>query len=178
MNDNEITIAQQAAACLTWFESGERISTDTKRNVRCLANGKPEVVQDLCREAHGDGDSAGPMLPDDWRYEFIEEALEAIAEERDGEDAEPSIYNHELLAWLSSHGWRPGYCDEAAREFGDTEGERNGVPPGLRPDTMARIARGQWYEMRLVADRVRTLLEACEDVIPSRVASGDSEATV
>jgi hypothetical protein len=42
------------------------------------------------------------MLPDDWRYQFIEEALDAISE--DGEDAqlEPAIYTHELTGWLHS----------------------------------------------------------------------------
>lgn len=82
-----------------------------------VADGKQsDELQNLCHEAHGD------MLPDDWRYSFIVEALDAIADE-DDEDAardslEPDIYTSALTNWLGSHNSRLEYCDEAQADFG------------------------------------------------------------
>jgi hypothetical protein len=146
-------LAEQAGS---WFTSGERKSEDTGRQIRIVKDGAPEWVSDLCHEAHGD------MFPDDWRYEFIEDSLERIAEADNPDDAldeiEPDIYNADRLRWLSSHLDRAGYCDQAQDE-------------GLVADDvdlMDRIGLGQYMEKREVLDSVlgflRNLAEEQEDV--------------
>lgn len=111
-------------------------------------NDRPAWVQELCYAAHGHGD----MLPDDWRYQFIVDALDALSENEDADDArdslEASIYTHELTEWLGSHGYRPGYCDEALKEYGmDFK------------DTFSLMQLGQLTEMWEVFDQVRGFLE-------------------
>jgi hypothetical protein len=120
----------------------------------------PDWINELCHTAHGD------MLPDDYRYAFIVEALNALEEvedpdeARDGYELEP--YFGRLVDWLGSYaGHRFEYCDEwaeeSAREF---EAE-----PVLRPDmgqpkdTYHRLAGGHLAERWEVLDLVRGSLE-------------------
>ena len=102
-------------------------------------------IQSLCFEAHGD------MLPEDWRYRFIVEALDALSEFDDPDEArdslEASIYNHELTDWLGSHGHRPGYVDEACEEF------------GFHGGTIERIQWGMLSEKWEVFDSVLASIE-------------------
>jgi len=78
-------------------------------------------VKDMCQEAH-----AG-MFPDDFRYRFIWEAVEAIADTDECADLNDvahefadsvSVYTNELYEWLTSHSARGGYIDEAVAEMG------------------------------------------------------------
>lgn len=73
-------------------------------------------LTDLCHDAHGD------MLPDDYRYEYVVDALTAFSEYDDADEAVGEIkadpYTKDLLAWLSSHSYRVEYADEAAKEMG------------------------------------------------------------
>ena len=106
-------------------------------------------ARDIAYDAHGD------MMPDDHRYEMVVRALDLIAEH--GEDAdvyeiEAPAYNPQLTDWLGSHGWRPGYCDDAAQEVG---GDVGGV--------MALIGLGWHAEMREVFDSVLTSLQEIVD---------------
>src|ERR1051326_8774615 len=77
-------------------------------------NDKSPELMDLIRTAH-DG-----MFPDDYKYQFIHEALEAIAESADEEYIdlmlEPDIYNHDLLKWVSSNLTRASYVDQAVMD--------------------------------------------------------------
>lgn len=102
-------------------------------------------VQDICLEAHGD------MSPDDWRYAFIVESLDALSENDDPEDInlEADIYVSELAKWLGSHGHRPGYCDEAMEEEGLSF-----------TTTVDLMQAGQLRETREVFDSIRSSLEA------------------
>lgn len=151
---------EKATAALGWFTEGERKSEDTGRQIRVVRDphgeGEPgHWVRELVYDAHDDGDGGGAMMPDDWRYEFTEDALLYLAEEGNDPDEyepEPSIYNAELMRWCASHGWRAGYCDEADEELGSHEG---GV--------IGSMGRGQWLEMRRVFDRVRAFLDATDD---------------
>ncbi len=130
------TIHELAQEAYASFERAERADGTLYTRTRGDA---PDWVSDLVREAH-----VG-MLPDDWRYETIREACGAI-EDAD-EDAElddlphefangMDVYTHDLVAWLGSHGGRPGYCDEATEEFGSPV-----------PDTIdRRIMLGQYAE--------------------------------
>jgi len=146
------TRQEWATAALTHFQRGERVSSDTTRAI-WTHDHTEEWVQDLVHAAHDE------MLPDDFRYEMIHDALTMISEaesdddldEREG-DLEAPIYNSELIRWLGSHGYRPDYCEEAREEFG-------GEPGSL----MDQIALGYMYEFRKVCGLVRAFLEKLAD---------------
>jgi hypothetical protein len=75
-----------------------------------------DELQDLIQDAHDD------MLPDDFRYQFIVEALQALADNEDPDDAqlsiEPDIYHHELTAWLDSNIGRTDYLTQVQQDCG------------------------------------------------------------
>jgi hypothetical protein len=105
MNIEEL--AQQYADC---FETATRIDgTDFIR-----LKTKNEDITNLIREAHRN------MMPCDIKYQFIHDALEAIAESDDIDDIylETDIYNSDLLKWVSSNLTRAYYVDEAVGEMG------------------------------------------------------------
>ena len=111
-------------------------------------NDPPDWVRDLCHDAHGD------MFPDDWRYSFIVEALDALEEGNDTEDAygsiEPDVYSSEITGWLHSRADRYGYVDEATAEgFIDEDA-----------DTLQRLMMGQLVEKLEVFHSVLASLEA------------------
>ncbi len=115
-------------------------------------DGAPKWIKDLCQKAHDTG-GGHLMLPDDFRYEFIVNALDALSEHEDENDAldslEPDIYNSELHKWLSSHLERAGYVDEAVKEMGGHSD--NGID--------GDIALGQLHEKREVFFHVKKALE-------------------
>ena len=111
----------------------------------------PDWIGELCHTAHGD------MFPDDYRYKFIVEALDAleeaeetaddwIDEARDRYEFEP--YLAKLADWLGSHNHRFSYCDDWAEEMGQPE------------DTYHRLAGGHLQERLEVLHSVRASLEA------------------
>jgi hypothetical protein len=126
-------------------ESSTYLRRDTARDILLPADGAPQWFTDLCHAAHGS------MMPDDWRYEFIQDALSAIEDgsDEDGIDLDGlHPYTSDRLGWLASHLDRPGYCDEAAAEAGG--------PPA---DILALVAWGMDRELREVFDLVRSRLE-------------------
>lgn len=83
----------------------------------CGKDRAPCYISDLCHYAHGG------MMPDDYKYQYIVEALEYIndnldlladsLDEIDVYDAcEPDYMNHDLLKWLSSNLERMEYVDQ------------------------------------------------------------------
>jgi hypothetical protein len=90
------------------------------------------------------------MMPNDWRFEFIQDALNALYP-----------YMADRLAWLASRLDRCDYCDRVAEESGS-------APPSV----LEAIAWGMAAELREVYDFVRSRLEelAGED-------AGDDEDT-
>lgn len=139
------TTQEKATLALSYFTTGERISTDTGRAIVTTTDDKPEWITELCHEAHGD------FMPDDWRYEMIHDALLELEEsEPDVYNIEPPIYNAERLAWLGSHLERAGYCDEAMRELSHAD----------RCDILDCIGAGYLCEFREVYGTVETFLEA------------------
>lgn len=134
MTKDTETIAALARELSDLFEAGPRISDDTGRPIRKIRDGAPDWAQDVCRAAH-DG---GSMLPDDWRYEMIESAADALAdvdgdedEARERLEEDCPVYTSELTRWLGSHVYRLGYCDEATREYGPFEGIANTIQAGF-----------------------------------------------
>tara|TARA_Y100000310_G_scaffold214478_1_gene215372 strand:- start:623 stop:925 length:303 start_codon:yes stop_codon:yes gene_type:complete len=92
------------------------------------------------------------MLPEDYRYQFIVEALDALEEAEDPDEAREGYEfehrNYQLALWLGSHGHRFEYCDQWAEEYG-------------HPESTGDLLRGGHLQERLeVLDLVRGSLEA------------------
>jgi hypothetical protein len=141
------TVQELAREAGQWLEGRTRADGS---QYRTLKDGRPEWVQELVREAHGD------FLPDDWRYNAIEDALQWIADEGEDEDpgafadANTDVYTDELGAWLNSSIRRGGFVDEAIEEYGWPDDR--GIAGAL--------AMGQYVELCEVYYLVRTALEA------------------
>src|SRR3990167_3762244 len=131
-------IAEEARS---WFERATRDDSVVYYRKDPAA---PEWITDLSHHAHGD------MMPDDWRYEFIVAALDALAETDDPDEIQlqADVYNARLIAWLGSPSHPAGYCDDAVKEFG---GE-----PGTLID---QIMPGQYAEKQEVLGLVRAFIE-------------------
>jgi hypothetical protein len=88
------------------------------RDLLLPADGAPPWFTDVCRHAHGG------MMPDDWRYEFIQDALSAI---EDGADEDrlyagyaqepPERFKEAVLIELEE------WAEELARKVRRLEGE-------------------------------------------------------
>ena len=106
--------------------------------------------QDLAYAAH----DSGTYFPDDYRYRFLECALDAIID-TDGDEetardqmAEPDVYTSGLTRWLDSDNQRVGYLTQALQEFGsDMDGYR-------------LLSLAQYLERGEVLDQVWTFLES------------------
>jgi len=113
------------AAQVKFVQKVRTINTEAN-GYTTLADNAPEWAQPMCFAAHQDG-SQGGMLPDDWRYQFISDAIDCITETTCEEDAQEcmangvSIYTSDLMDWLGSHNGRQGYCDDALKEYGAVE---------------------------------------------------------
>jgi hypothetical protein len=114
----------------------------------------------LCYDAHGD-----MLLPDDYTYEFIVDALEALSACGDTDTARSEIYadayrealpTTELIKWLSSHGDRVAYTDEAIARYQVADDLIPGPPLGV----LEAIGVGLTIERREVFDFVLDSLEA------------------
>ena len=153
-----VTVQSLAQEMRSAFETRKR---DNGEEYVVLKDGRPDWMQDVCHAAHEDPtlwQKAGPgaslgMLPDDWRYRFIEDAVDALAECMEEEMREADlhlreyVYTHELTGWLHSRNDRYGYCDEAFEEH----------TTGL--DMLALITYGMQAEQREVFDLVLVALE-------------------
>lgn len=91
----------------------------TKDGEVYLKDDAPPELSNLVYKAH-DG-----MLPDNYRYQFILDALGYIANAEDNEDIEDVIYSvsvdsyaNEVYDWLTSHAYREGYVDQYFEEYG------------------------------------------------------------
>lgn len=109
------TLYEIAYEAAHWFERKER---DDGTPYVTLKDGRPEWLYEAVRAAHGD------MLPDDWRYGTISEALMFIGDTEpddieDGHefaDQRASVYTSELCEWVASHSARLGYCEQARED--------------------------------------------------------------
>lgn len=143
--ENIVTIQELAKEAYGHFET-------TDSGIVRIKGDAPEWITDLAREAHrnewgASGGSFPHMLPDDYRFRVIREALEAIASSNDDGSTDDiraefaddvDVYNSDLLAWLASNAGRASYCDEAEETCGSDFLEGSGI--------IARIARGQYME--------------------------------
>jgi hypothetical protein len=111
-----------------------------------LKEGSPAWMTEACHAAHGD------MMPDDWRYEFIEDAASALAEAEDPDDAEPFeyVYTNQVTGWLHSRVDRYSYVDQAVEDMGGNV-DKEGILPLL--------FRGMYEEQRETLYLLRSALE-------------------
>jgi hypothetical protein len=134
------SLAKKAEEAYRYFEKATRPNgTDFWR----VKDGSPQWVTDLCFAAHG----AGAMLPDDWRYAFVAEALAALAEERE-DGIEADIYTNGLCAWLASNVNRVAYVQDVFSECGSQF-----------PGVVEALQLGQLAEKLEVLEQVTAYLE-------------------
>lgn len=167
-----MTIQNRATEALRHFTTKTR--RDGDRFVT-LDDSAPAWVQELVREAHGD------LLPDDYRYQTILEALayiegapsaalsgeyggdsveatadydDAMYDLADGFEDMADTYTSDLFAWLSSSGHRVSYADEWLEEWG---------PDVPKPISIVEAIRGgQSLERREVFESVLRSLREVE----------------
>jgi hypothetical protein len=118
-------------------------------------DGRPEELTQLIHAAHNN------MMPDDWKYKFVEASLDLIAETEDEEDLdspniEPDVYNSTLLQWLSSNLTRAEYFDEAVEEYGWNK-------EGFYWNLMAAQVREKEEVYFSVLSSLREIIEDMED---------------
>ena len=111
-----MTIQEKAAQIRSTFV--EKIRTDGTKY--WSTESEEAEIKELCYAAHDD------MMPDDWKYRFIVDALNLVAEADDVDDVtiEPDVYTSDLTAWLASHNGRVYYLTQALEEYGETDGFR------------------------------------------------------
>ena len=140
-----ITLQSLAREMSLAFEGKTR---SNGHDFRVLRDNSPEWMTTVCRQAHDEA----KLLPDDWRYAFIEEAVDALAEHDDTDEAlarlEPDIYTGELTAWLNSLNSRVYYLDEVLTEYGTIR------------DGFELLAAAQMIEKEEVFHQVVVALEA------------------
>lgn len=125
----------------------------------------PKHEADACRTLALAAHDNGSVLPDDWRYQFISEALDALAEYSDPDEIqlEADIYTNELTSWLGSRNDRMCFCDEAAKDYGETG------------NMATRIMLGQLREKEEVLAAVRAHLEEeIENVVEEDEVTSDA----
>ena len=100
-----------------FFTTNERPNGD---KIVVLKDDAPEELKELVRDAHGD------MLPDDYKYRFIEDALGNFADYDDPDSAidemESDVYTSDLTEWLNSSNNRVYYLSDALSEYGVNDG--------------------------------------------------------
>lgn len=108
-------IQELADHAMKFFEVFTRAPEDSHWK---LKDRRPVWLKDLVMHVHDDG----RFLPDDYKYDWTYETLEAIAGGADPEDGanelEADVYTSDLYEWLRSHMERSGYVDEATGELG------------------------------------------------------------
>ena len=92
---------------------------DNGNSFYCIKDNAPSWVNDVMYNCHAD------MLPDDYKYQFINEAACALSDADDFDDIqlEADIYTSDLTSWLNSNNSRVYYLTEALEEgFEITDG--------------------------------------------------------
>lgn len=143
MNTERLLKAAQFAR--EFFTKDKRLSGESYWHTTDKA---PQWVKDLCQEAHGG------MLPDDYRYLYIVESLEAIIDnngDSDSVELEADCRTSELTTWLASCTTRAEYVDQSIEEFGQSA---EGV--------LQQIGMGQFLEKQEVLQSVVSSLEDAE----------------
>lgn len=135
------------------FETRKR---DGGSSFVALRDSAPEWAHDFVREAHG-----VDMLPDDYRYRWIRDALGALADNPDSDPQELAfefadaidVYISDRIAWLGSNLQRATYCAQAQEE---------GLAPD-KADVVTLIGLGQYQERWEIFFNVVRAVEALNE---------------
>jgi hypothetical protein len=144
------TSIQEAAADMrARFTLKTRASDDSRYWTH--ANQDDEQSRSLALYAHDNGS----MLPNDWRYQFIVDALDILAEYEDDEyfsavDLDTDTQWSTLADWLQSAPVRGSYVDDAIAD--------GGYPADM--GIWTAIAMGQLREREEVLGMVKSWLES------------------
>jgi len=112
-----------------------------------MTDDAPEWFRDMVHKAHFD------LMPNDWSYRIISDAVDAIAEgvERDDfTDTGIPVYTSDHLQWLASSLSRMAFCDDALEQFGAPK------------DTDTLIWWGMSIEYGMVYDVVKAAIDEQE----------------
>lgn len=150
-------IQELAKHARTFFKTFRRPEDPEGVGHYTLKDPHPIWIEEMSRAVHDDSQ----WLPDDYKYEYMVQALDSLEEGNDPEEPyiEADVYNSDLLDWLASHSYRAEFVNEAVKDMGHSE---NGI--------IGDIGTGQYAEKREVWDRVlqalRDRLQAIEDGEP------------
>lgn len=110
-------IVNEAKNVLKYFEHGKR-NDGTK--YRFIKDEAPEEYRELAYSAHLVDD----VMPNDYIYDFIYDALTVISEcdsddhiEDEINSIEPDVYNSDLLKWISDNLTFSSWVDEAMKTY-------------------------------------------------------------
>jgi hypothetical protein len=125
-----------------WFEYFERRKRNNGDYFYCLTEGAPDELCNLVRDDIHRQLCEEP-IPNDWLYETIAEAFEAL-EDDDIEDVsiESDVYDSMLLDWMKES-YAQEFCIEAEEELGESHG-----------DILAKIGYGQWFLKTRIYEKV------------------------
>jgi hypothetical protein len=135
-------LSRKAGEALGYFQKATRTNGAEFWKAR---DGCPQWVTDLCLAAHGDG----AMLLDDWRYDFIVQALIALDE---GSELEADDYTNELCTWLASNVNRVGYVDDARDDFGPGKSVIDDLQIGQLTEKQEVLDQVSWFLEKLIED--------------------------
>lgn len=115
------TVQELAEESLKYLKWGKRTKEAGGEDYCFTKDEAPQWFKDLVYKAHKIDD----VLPNDYIYCFISDALSLIAGSDEPEEAileiEGDIYNHDLLKWLSNNLTFSCYVDEVIQEYGTNE---------------------------------------------------------
>lgn len=112
----KVSVQELAHDYHSYFEWKKR---DSGKEFWATTSDRPKELENLIHKAHTE------MMPDDYKYEYIENSLDIIeSAERDEDLEEPydqlehDVYTRDLIEWLRSNLDRTYYADEVLKEYG------------------------------------------------------------
>lgn len=157
MPEEETEIQKLAEYARKFFE-GKRRPPEGREEGEAFYTFKsryPTWLYDMSFAVHDDG----KWLPDDYKYEYMVDALDSLSEgmHPDEPELQPDVYTSDLIKWLASHNFRTVYVDDAVEEMGWDK--KRGIE--------GAIADGQWREkeevFRIVVNALEERLEDIEN---------------
>jgi hypothetical protein len=159
MPKEETDIQKLAEYAGKFFELHKRGDEGDEETFWVAKERHPVWIYEMNYKVHDNG----KMLRDDYKYQYIVEALNYVSEGNDPEEPqfEADPYTSNLLAWLGSNSERLWFVDEAVRDFGwDKERGIEGA-----------IATGQVMEKEKV---FRSVVNALEERLKA-IEAGEME---
>ena len=156
-------IQELAAHALEYFEQKTRGEGEEATRFWTMTNQHPIWVKEMIHKAHED------MMPDDYKYEYVVDTLDALNEDRDPEEGayeiEADVYNYDLITWLRSNLQRVGFVDEAVEQMGHSR------DMGVMGDLMMGQVEEKRQVWQSVVESLRERLEEIEEGVREKFES-------